>query len=55
MDNREVTTDEAKAFAKNKSIPYIETSAKTNQDVDLAFQSLAKEIYTYQREKEESD
>ena len=41
-DKREITTEEANAFAKDKGIVYIETSAKTAKNVDKAFETVAE-------------
>eukprot|EP00049_Salpingoeca_infusionum_P001145 m.45570 g.45570 ORF g.45570 m.45570 type:complete len:197 (+) comp10888_c0_seq1:43-633(+) len=41
---RQVQTDEAMAKAQQWGIPYIETSAKLNTNVDQAFESLARAI-----------
>ena len=38
--DRKVTFDEAKNFSKNMNIPYLETSAKTGDNVDKAFGAL---------------
>lgn len=45
-DDREVTTEEGKAFADFYGINFIETSAKTGYNVDEAFKSIAEIIYT---------
>ena len=39
---REVTAEEATDFAKNKGLIYIETSAKTSQNVDKCFETVAE-------------
>ena len=39
-DNREVPTAEAKAFAKENSVLFFETSAKDGTNVEAAFHSL---------------
>lgn len=36
-------------------VPYVETSAKTNQNVDLAFTTLAKTIFEQKRREDESE
>lgn len=43
--DREVTREEAEQFAAANGLKYIETSAKTAQNVDAAFLSSAEEIY----------
>ena len=43
-DDRAVSVDEAKAFAEQHNLIYIETSAKTGANVDAAFINTAKEI-----------
>lgn len=42
---RAVSTDEAKAFAEEKKLLFIETSALDATNVELAFQNLLTEIY----------
>ena len=39
-DKREITTEEAMEFAKNNEIAYIETSAKSGNNVNVAFEKL---------------
>lgn len=43
-DRRAVSTSTAKEYADGLAIPFMETSAKTGQDVDQAFQRLSEEI-----------
>ena len=43
-DKRAVSTEEAEAFAKERGIPFLETSAKDDKNVDAAFMRMAKEI-----------
>ena len=43
-DAREVTRDEGEAFARENRLLFIETSAKTSQNVDEAFVGIAREI-----------
>jgi len=42
---REVPTEEAKAFAENHKLSFIETSALDSTNVELAFQNILTEIY----------
>ena len=44
-EEREVPRDEGKAFAEFYNIKYVETSAKNNENVDLAFKTIAQDIY----------
>ena len=39
-EKRQVSYDEASELAKDKNIEYIETSAKTGENVDVAFKKL---------------
>lgn len=41
---RQVDTEEAKAFAEERGIPFLETSAKSSTNVDEAFMTMAREI-----------
>jgi Ras-related protein Rab-1A len=41
---RQVETDEAKAFADERGIPFLETSAKSATNVEKAFLTMAAEI-----------
>jgi Ras-related protein Rab-2A len=43
-ENRAISVEEAKAFADQHNLIYIETSAKTSNNVDVAFIDTAKEI-----------
>lgn len=43
-DKRAVEYDEAKAFADERGIPFLETSAKEDTNVDEAFTTMAREI-----------
>ena len=43
-DERKVSFQEGKDFADNNGIKFIETSAKTNQNVDEAFEILIDEV-----------
>jgi hypothetical protein len=40
-----VSTEEGKAFAKQNNIKFLETSAKTNLNVDKMFIKIAKPVY----------
>jgi Ras-related protein Ral-A len=51
-NNRKVSQDEANAKAAEWNVPYVETSAKTNVNVDKVFFDLMKEI---KRRKVESE
>ncbi|KAI1287558.1 Ras-related protein Rab-39B [Halotydeus destructor] len=42
---REVTTEEGKAFADFYNIKFVETSAKKRQNIELAFKMIAEDIY----------
>ncbi|KAE8211452.1 hypothetical protein CF327_g4804 [Tilletia walkeri] len=42
---RQVTREEAEAFAKKEGLIYVETSAKTGKNVDEAFARAAKEVH----------
>lgn len=44
-DKRQVTRAEAEEFAKNNGLMYLETSAKTDENIDEAFLTTAKLIY----------
>ena len=48
---REVPTHEARAFAQNNEIEFMETSALSGQNVASAFEALAKKIYSLLSEK----
>ena len=45
LPNRQVTNEEAVAFAKSKNIKYFETSAKTGFGIKEAFKELYQDIY----------
>ncbi len=48
---REVNREDAQAFALKNSLEYVETSALTGENVNLAFESLAKKIFFLKMEK----
>ena len=47
LPHHEVDHELAKAFAQSHNMPYVETSAKTNQGVDDAFYTLVREIRSW--------
>ena len=44
---RQVSTEEGKKFAEDNGLIFLETSAKTAQNVEEAFVSTANKIYRY--------
>lgn len=44
IDKRQVTRDEGEELAKSYGIPYLETSAKSNTNVEDCFITMAKQI-----------
>jgi len=44
LPNRDVDMQQARDVARNYSIPFVETSAKTRMGVDDAFYTLVREI-----------
>lgn len=49
IEERQVSTEEGAAYAKSNGLLFLETSAKTGENVDEAFLQLAKEIYQKMR------
>ena len=47
----EVTSEEAKEFAKKMNLPYFETSAKTKQGIDEGFSYIIEEAYLVAEER----
>ena len=43
-DRRQVTFEEGQEFANQFGMPFLETSAKETQNVDMAFDTMTKEI-----------
>jgi len=43
-DERQVSNDEVESWARNQGLPLIETSAKSGQNVDEAFQQIARVV-----------
>ncbi len=53
-DLREVSIDEAEELAKKYGVPYMETSAKNNENVEKVFQTAAKLALTHNNPKRDS-
>ncbi|XP_077011810.1 ras-related protein Rab-25 [Tamandua tetradactyla] len=51
---REVPTDEARMFAENNGLLFLETSALDSTNVELAFETVLKEIFTKVSRQRES-
>jgi len=49
---REVSAEQGAAFAKEQSMLFFETSAKTSNDVEFAFQSMARLVWANQEQYE---
>ena len=49
-DSREVTEEEGRALADEWQVPYIETSAKTNNNVDTSFIQLVRQVHLLKKE-----
>ena len=45
MEERQISKEEAKKFAKEHKLPYIETSAKLNLNINEGFMQVAKDAY----------
>ena len=45
VKDRQISFEEGKAFADFYNIKFIETSAKSNENIDLAFKTIAEDIY----------
>ena len=45
IDNREITEEEARTKAEQYNIAFLETSAKTGDNIDKAFTQLIEEVY----------
>ena len=52
---RVVTKEEAQAFADKYGLPLFETSAKSGQGVEEAFQTLIQKVYDRNKEKKKSN
>jgi hypothetical protein len=50
-----VTEEEAQRFADSYGVPYIETSAKTGENVDEAFMMLAERVYAQKTSRKSED
>lgn len=44
-DNRKISYQECSEFAKQNNLSYIETSAKTGENINELFNQIAKQIY----------
>lgn len=44
-DQRQVSAEEARKFAEENEMPFIETSAKSGENVEEAFRIVGQEIY----------
>nr|VZI05383.1 unnamed protein product [Spirometra erinaceieuropaei] len=49
--NRQVSTDEAKSWTAAHNLRYIETSAKTNENVEAAFIQLSSMVFNQKRQQ----
>jgi len=43
-DSRQVTTEEAQRLAKEEDLQFVEASAKSGENVDLAFELVCRDI-----------
>jgi small GTP-binding protein len=50
--SREVSYEEGRAFAQERGLAFIETSAKTTMNVEESFVQVAKEVYTVAKSAE---
>ena len=53
-DKRQVTYEQGKEFAETYGMKFLETSAKTNQNVQEAYVIMTKEIISQMQEKEKA-
>jgi len=53
LEEREVTIEEAKKLADELGIKIIQTSAKTRTNIELAFETIVREIIAYQKDGRE--
>ncbi|XP_077128449.1 ras-related protein Rab-17 isoform X1 [Ranitomeya variabilis] len=53
QDDRKVSAEDAKAFAEQKRLLFMETSAKTGHGVKEVFQAVASELLTLEQQKED--
>ncbi|KAG8559201.1 hypothetical protein GDO81_017265 [Engystomops pustulosus] len=53
-DNRKVSTEDALAFAEQKQLLFMETSAKTGSGVNEVFEAVASKLLTLEKQKEEN-
>jgi len=52
LETRQVTTEEGEAFAEKNGIYFLETSAKTSENVEEAFIRTSRDIYSLNQNKE---
>ena len=46
LDNRVISEEEGRNFASENNLLFIETSAKTGNNVEEAFESVTREVYS---------